>query len=78
MKVRQLIQQLIHLNPDAEVFLVDGYGYQPAIEIIPNSIHISHMGEMFDPNLQARDYGLTEEQWTKLKTTLPRCVVIAS
>ena len=80
MTVKELIKELSKADPDSLVIQQrdpEGNGYAPLHGVDPNAIKVGdhHDMEIYDPDWDAQETCLEEEEWAKLKAG-PRCVVL--
>jgi len=81
MKVKELIEQLYTMNPDAEVIMqadAEGNGYSPLAGADHNAVYIAEntwSGELYDTTWTADDACMEEDEWQDILAK-PRCVVL--
>lgn len=81
MKVKQLLETLASVDPDAEVILQkdgEGNGYSPLSDIYLNAVYIPETtwyGEIFSLDWTAEQACMSEAAWQNI-TQQPRCVVL--
>ena len=82
MKVKELLEVLAGVDPEAEVILqkdAEGNGYSPLHVADPDAVYVSDCtwsGDVYSMEWSADDACKTEEEWNTIKA-MPRCVVLA-
>lgn len=82
MTVKELIEELQELPPDAVVILQkdgEGNGYSPLYCVDPECIYepdSTWSGTIYDTRWSAADADMSEDEWAEIKAR-PRCVVLA-
>jgi hypothetical protein len=82
MLVKDLIEALKDLPPDAEVILQkdgEGNGYSPLSGVDADAVYIAETtwaGEVYSAGWSADDAGVESDEWAEILKR-PRCVVLA-
>lgn len=81
MKVKELIEVLQCVNPEAEVILqkdAEGNWYSPLAGADPDCVYVpenTYSGEVYGTDYTAEDAGMEEDEWNELLKK-ERCVVL--
>lgn len=81
MKVRELLEELADVDPEAEVILqkdAEGNGYSPLRGVDPDAVyeaHCSYAGEVYSLHWTAEEADMPKAAWEAMKKE-PRCVVL--
>ncbi len=78
MKVKDLLDQLSHINPESDVFLqvdAEGNGYNELRIVDGNAFFVD--GEVMDAEWSAEDCCLDEELWDNIKNNNAKCLVLS-
>jgi hypothetical protein len=82
MKVKELIEVLKTMNPEAILILQrdsEGNGYRDLCGADDNNFYVresSWYGEVYDGDWSCDDACMTEEEWKELKKNSEKCVVL--
>ena len=82
MKVKELIEALAALPPDAEVILQkdgEGNGYSPLSAVDGDAVYVpdsTWSGDVYSTDWTAEDACKDEDEWAEI-LAMPRCVVLA-
>ena len=81
MKVRELIEQLLVLDPEMEVIMQkdgEGNGYSPLAGLDPNAVYVAEStwnGDVYDTNWTAGDACMDDEEWNEI-LAMPRSLIL--
>ncbi len=81
MKVKELLEALAGVDPEAEVILqkdAEGNGYSPLRGVDDECVYVptcAWAGDVYSINLIADDACKSEKEWNEIKAK-PRCVVL--
>lgn len=81
MKVKELLEALTGVDPEAEVILqkdAEGNGYSPLHVADLDSVYVptcTWEGDVYSMEWSAEDACKSEEEWSAI-TAMPRCVVL--
>lgn len=81
MKVKELIEQLNNMDPEAEIILqkdAEGNGYSPLSGADHNAVYIpdcTWADDVYSTNWTADEASMTDEEWEAIKA-MPKCVVL--
>jgi len=82
LKVQELIDDLLKMNPDAELVLQkdsEGNGYSPCAGADDEAIYVPEntwSGVVYDTTWSIEDVGMDEDEWEDLKKTAQKAVVL--
>ena len=82
MKVKELLEALLSVDPEAEVILQkdsEGNGYSPLCCADANAVYVpdsTWSGDVYDLSWTHVEAGMSEYEWAELNTK-PKCVVLS-
>ena len=83
MKVKELIEHLTGMDPEAEVIVqkdAEGNGYSPLYVVDDAAIYVPETtwsGDVFNTTWSAEDADMDPEEWKEFLVQNKRCVVLA-